>query len=221
MYVWRVPGATTRRDVVRLTSYLPFAVEEVDAEVLAKVFRKAAGSNRVLSRSQFADALQRLSQFGAAQRLAHTAFADRLFELFDTKKNGHLDIEEFILGIAPLCKNDVDAKLELAFQAYDTQGTGYISKEEMHDWFQRSYLAGFKAIRAIHSEGMEHVSEWDIEKHAFNLATTFADKAFEHADIGRDGMLSKDEFKRYARENPRVTAVLNGCTLEIDLAIPL
>ena len=56
---------------------------------------------------------------------------DRLFEVFDTKKTGVIDFEEFIDGFQRFSRGDPSTKMDMLFQLFDLDGKGGITKEEL------------------------------------------------------------------------------------------
>lgn len=50
-------------------------------------------------------------------------FGERLFEMFDTKKNGLCDKEEFVTGMAWYIKGSPQQKIKLLFDLYDLKGS--------------------------------------------------------------------------------------------------
>ncbi|KAG5175768.1 hypothetical protein JKP88DRAFT_172109 [Tribonema minus] len=56
---------------------------------------------------------------------------ERLFAVFDTKRSGKVDFEEFVCGLAVTCRGDWDQKVDFIFSLYDVHGTGAVSREEL------------------------------------------------------------------------------------------
>ncbi|XVF74423.1 hypothetical protein PTKIN_Ptkin13bG0109400 [Pterospermum kingtungense] len=111
-------------DIVRLSNNSLFNVNEVKA--LHELYKK-------LSCSIIDDGLIHKEELRLAlgEETGGNLFLDRVFDLFDVKKNGVIGFEEFVhtLGIfhprAPL-----EDKIDFSFRLYDLRQTGFIEREK-------------------------------------------------------------------------------------------
>lgn len=137
-------------------------VDKVEVKELYDIF-KSISPDSAVDRETFKKGLSKLTTVGL-KHIDDTPFADRLFDLLDTNRDGVVDLGEFVCGLSLLCKGSVEEKLErkstfylislaqhsstrlVSFKAYDIDGNGYISKDELSQMFKSAWMAGFKAL---------------------------------------------------------------------------
>ena len=62
-------------------------------------------------------------------KLDATTYAHFLFNAFDKDRNGSIRFEDFVIGLSVLLRGSVTEKLNWAFNLYDINKDGYITKE--------------------------------------------------------------------------------------------
>lgn len=118
-------------------------------------------------------------------------FADRLFEMFDSKRNNVIEFGEFVRALsvfhpaAPLRE-----KAEFAFKVYDLDKTGDIQPDEVKRLLV-AMLHGNPDI-ALDDDHIEQI-----------INTTF-----EEADLARDGRISHGEFLAFVEKNPAICSFM-------------
>lgn len=60
-----------------------------------------------------------------------TAFAEQLFRLYDADRNGLVNFGEYLTGLSITTRGRVDEKIHWAFQLYDQDGDGQLSRSDM------------------------------------------------------------------------------------------
>jgi len=189
--------------------------DKVEVRKLFEVFQDLSNNGKTaLDKDTFKKGLQKLEACGL-KNLENTPFGDRLFSLLDVNNDGTVDLNEFVCGLSMLCKGSIEEKLELSFKAYDIDGNGYISKDELALMFKSAWIAGFRALCSTH--GNEELSMDDLNEFSEEMATLFADNAFDTLDANGDGQLSFEEFKQFALAEPKITATLNGFKKEVNI----
>lgn len=58
-----------------------------------------------------------------------TTYAHFLFNAFDSDRNGSIRFEDFVIGLSVLLRGSITEKLNWAFNLYDINKDGYITKE--------------------------------------------------------------------------------------------
>ncbi|KAK3589651.1 hypothetical protein CHS0354_015149 [Potamilus streckersoni] len=86
-----------------------------------------------LSRKQFVQVYNSVFQGDASN------FAEHVFRTFDANGNGMVDFKEFILGLCISGSTDFETKLKWAFNMYDINGDGFITKDEMEQIIEAFY----------------------------------------------------------------------------------
>ncbi|RLN71352.1 hypothetical protein BBJ28_00016818, partial [Nothophytophthora sp. Chile5] len=118
-----------------------------------------------------------------------------LFELFDTDRNGLVDVQELGAGLSILCGGSRGDKAKSMFTLYDVNQDGYISPEEMVSYLTSIFRVMFKASPDL------PVKTGMAPEQLAKVTTAECFHAFDH---NRDGQLSFEEFRRwFDRQNPR------------------
>ncbi|KAL1532209.1 Calcineurin B-like protein 7, variant 2 [Salvia divinorum] len=129
--------------------------------------------------------------------------AERLFTLFDLKKNGVIEFGEFVRTLNIFHPDTAQQdKIAFAFNLYDLGHTGYIEREELKDM-----------VLATLRESELSLSEDDVE--------AIVDKTLQEADLNGDGKIDLEEWKHLVAKYPSLTKNMTLPHLrEITLAFP-
>nr|QOL71363.1 Calcineurin B-like protein 5 [Cynodon dactylon x Cynodon transvaalensis] len=164
-------------DFVNIATGTPFTVSEVEA--LHDLFRK-------LSNSIVKDGLIHKEDQYLAINKKQNLFVDRVFDLFDQKRNGVIEFGEFVRALSVFHPDaPEEQKIAFAFRLYDLRQTGFIEQNELKEM-----------VLALLEE-----SDLNITADAVEL---IVHRTFDQADTKGDGKIDQEEWTEYARNNPYV-----------------
>ncbi|XP_059443694.1 calcineurin B-like protein 7 [Corylus avellana] len=167
-------------DPAVLAAQTSFNVTEV--ETLYELFMKLSSSivnDGVISKEEFQLGLFRNSK-------NQSLFADRIFQLFDSKHDGVIEFGEFVRSLSVFHPEAPKAeKVAFSFRVHDIWQTGFIKREEVKEML----LALLKESDMILSD---------------DIIEAIIDKTFREADLKQDGKIDMEEWQEFVSRNPSI-----------------
>ncbi|XP_059906058.1 calsenilin-like isoform X2 [Gadus macrocephalus] len=120
-----------------------------------------------------------------------TTYAHFLFNAFDMDRNGSIRFEDFVIGLSVLLRGSVTEKLRWAFNLYDINKDGYVTKEEMLAIMTSIYdmMGRYTCPSVRHDAPVDHVERF-----------------FQKMDRNRDGVVTIDEFIETCQKDESIMA---------------
>ncbi|XP_063788116.1 calsenilin isoform X5 [Pseudophryne corroboree] len=118
-----------------------------------------------------------------------TMYAHFLFNAFDLDRTGAIRFEDFVVGLSILLRGSVHEKLKWAFNLYDINKDGYITKEEMLAIMKSIYdMMGRCTYPMLREDApIEHVERF-----------------FQKMDRNHDGVVTIDEFLETCQKDENI-----------------
>ncbi|XP_022098786.1 uncharacterized protein LOC110983661 [Acanthaster planci] len=74
---------------------------------------------------------------------------DRLFKFYDANGDGYIDFEEFVRGLSILIKGTPEEKVRYAFEGYDLDGAGCVSRDNLRKMFKAYFYITIELVRDV------------------------------------------------------------------------
>ncbi|XP_039035598.1 calcineurin B-like protein 8 [Hibiscus syriacus] len=157
-----------------------FTVNKVEA--LHDLFKKLSSSvidDGLIHKEEF-----QLAFFNNSNK--QNFFLDRLFDLFDIKRNGAIVFGEFVLSLSVFHPRAPEAdKISYLFRLYDIKQTRFIERDELKEM-----------VSAL-------LSESDLSL-SIDAVESIVDKTVMEANLKCDGKIDEEEWKEFVTNNPYI-----------------
>ncbi|PHT96058.1 Calcineurin B-like protein 4 [Capsicum annuum] len=165
-------------DQALLAAQTHFSLEDIKS--LTELYRKLSCSicnDGFISREEL-----QLGLFGDNKK--HSLFSERIFNLFDSNKDGLIDFGEFIRTLSIFHPNaSQEEKIYVTFKLYDIWQKGFIGREEVKELIF----------------GLLYESELILTD---DIVEAIIDKTIGEADFNGDGKIDIEEWNTFVAQNP-------------------
>ncbi|KER27821.1 hypothetical protein T265_05184 [Opisthorchis viverrini] len=186
IYLMGQKQAKLRQDVVdELVNQTAFT--ETEIQDWYKGFLKDCPTGH-LTIDEFRQIYIKFFPYGEASR-----FAEYVFRTFDRNRDGVIDFREFLSTVSVTTRGDLNQKLRWAFNMYDLDGDGYISRQDLCDVIASIYTLIGSTIKLPEDEATPERR---------------ANKIFEQMDSDHDNRLSFEEFCEGVRSDRNLLQIL-------------
>ncbi|XP_052210180.1 calcineurin B-like protein 7 [Diospyros lotus] len=193
----KVGGHPGLEQLAILASETAFTINEVEAlHDLYKMLSNSIVEDGHIHKEEF-----QLALFNG--RSAQNLFVDRLFDLFNLKKNGVIDFEEFVRSLSIFHPKAPKAdKIAFIFTLFDLRCTGYIEPEELKELV------------------LAHLNESELTL-PDDAIDAIVNRTIKEADLKGDGKIDPEEWKELVAKHPSILNIMTIPDLkEVTLAFP-
>ncbi|KAF7147873.1 hypothetical protein RHSIM_Rhsim03G0208600 [Rhododendron simsii] len=194
-----------------LAAETPFTVSEVEA--LHELFKKLSSSiidDGLIHKEEFQLALFR-------NRNKRNLFADRIFDLFDIKRNGVIEFGEFVRSLGVFHPNasvaDKTTLIQIFVRTFEERSFANLGALSLRDANSCVMWQLKEMVLALLHESDLILSD--------DIVELIVDKTFNDADAKGDGQIDQEEWKEFVSKNP---SLIKNMTLpylkDITLAFP-
>ena len=149
---------------------------------------------------------------------------DRLFAQFDVKGSNYIDFDEFVTGLATVCRGSLDEKIHFIFKMYDVSNDKSVDKQELETLLNQvpkevllhshRLVSGLQgqddAVSISDMDPEEPLQDTEFEEVNNYTNHDMVEKAFEECDLNHEGRLTYEEFKMWIERNPEIVQYIES-----------
>ncbi|XP_071484276.1 uncharacterized protein [Diadema antillarum] len=136
----RVIKRLTWDEINKLKSISHF--DQYEIEALHEQYRVLCNKEQGITREIYDQCLGPLG-------LEKSLLLERLFKFYDANGDGYIDFAEFACGLSTLVKGSFEEKVKYAFEGYDLEGVGSISRDNLRQMFKAYFCVTIELVRDV------------------------------------------------------------------------
>ncbi|XP_030828235.1 uncharacterized protein LOC115919200 [Strongylocentrotus purpuratus] len=136
----KVIKRVTWDDVNKLKKITHF--DQYEIEALHEQFRVLCNKEQGITREVYDQCVGPLG-------LEKSLLLERLFKYYDANGDGYIDFTEFTCGLSTLVKGSFQEKVKYAFEGYDLEGVGSISRDNLRQMFKAYFYVTIELVRDV------------------------------------------------------------------------
>ena len=127
--------------------------------------------------------------------------ASRIFRMYDSNDDGHIDFKEFMIILYIICNGPMEKCLEQIFHIFDIADNGTVSIEELSC-----------VIRYLFQMFLNNEQDKGAEE-------ALAIQAFKEMDANDDGKVTKEEFVMACLNDDTISQMLARKLIDVNLTV--
>ncbi|CAK8690758.1 hippocalcin-like protein 4 [Clavelina lepadiformis] len=175
------------KDLNELVNHTDFTEQEI--QQWFKSFKRDCPSG-ILSLKEFEKLYKDFFPNGDAK-----SFAEHAFRTFDANGDGTIDFREFMCALSVTSRGTFEDKLNWAYNMYDQDKDGHVTKKEMLEIMKAIYkMVGKEKLEEVITDGLSPEQR--------------VDRMFNIMDNDGDHQITLEEFKQAANKDPKLVMLL-------------
>nr|CAH8820032.1 unnamed protein product [Trichobilharzia regenti] len=126
-------------------------------------------------------------------KMTDDVMIDRIFRVFDRDLDGGVNAQEWVMGLSTFLRGTLLEKTKFAFEVYDLNSDGRITREEMFQLLKYSLIK--QPTDEDPDEGVRELVEI----------------TFKRLDVDHDGRLNFTDFQQAVEDNALLLEILGQC----------
>lgn len=147
--------------------------------------------------------------FSCFQRLLPRARSDQadpakiFFSIIDHNKDGLIKFDEFVLCLSVAYRGSLEERIDYAFRAYDSDGSGLVTRDELSSVINAYHIISMALIKDFMRSLEKSMLEVFDDKSGNTVSSVFGGpiRSYSESDIGRSVHVNRDTVSKSSDES--------------------